>query len=385
MGRRRREAGRPTRVVGPSADLVEWLDGLWRELDGLGQVIREAESELPPPPPGVANRGTDVVGKVILRVLEARGLSPETAEGTAVALQAAMTTRARLAVQGWRKTRGLYRFDAALWRELQNSTIQRLALDSLMHLPEPVVLVEVPHQDRRGLAERITGKGWTLESIRALIISLDHSSTPGAVPWTLSLVVVGEVDDPRVPFGMTSTLIPLEDDLADCVPPPELLDGMLSGEVATYDSDVLADLREKGAVTVEIQRARAQAALAPLLWLAQAIDHQDRAAGERVQREIKGRGRRTVGKPLATTWEIGARLGPVLRQADDAERTEGAAGGGDGRTVRPHLRRGHWRGVWVGPRDGERRIEPRWIAPTVVNAEQIEGGRSMPAVIRDVE
>lgn len=48
---------------------------------------------------------------------------------------------------------------------------------------------------------------------------------------------------------------------------------------------------------------------------------------------------------------------------DDSEAT--------GRTVRPHLRRGHWRSVRVGPRDNFR-YEPRWIAPTIVGGDHID-------------
>lgn len=52
-----------------------------------------------------------------------------------------------------------------------------------------------------------------------------------------------------------------------------------------------------------------------------------------------------------------------------------------GRTVRPHLRRGHWRGVRVGPRD-DWHHEPRWIAPTVVAGDPGDVDHSRETIYR---
>lgn len=63
--------------------------------------------------------------------------------------------------------------------------------------------------------------------------------------------------------------------------------------------------------------------------------------------------------------DLGGAKAPPTQSDPDAEPT--------GRTVRAHLRRGHWRGVWVGAHDSPaRHREPRWIAPTVVGGHPDE-------------
>lgn len=56
---------------------------------------------------------------------------------------------------------------------------------------------------------------------------------------------------------------------------------------------------------------------------------------------------------------VGFKLGQTLRAAEARHSLGG--------TVRPHLRKGHWKHYWVGARNSvERHRELRWLAPTVV-------------------
>lgn len=58
-------------------------------------------------------------------------------------------------------------------------------------------------------------------------------------------------------------------------------------------------------------------------------------------------------------WNVGVNIGEKLRsQSMPSEAT--------GRTVKTHVRRGHWHSYWIGPRDGKRTLVPRWISPLVV-------------------
>lgn len=70
------------------------------------------------------------------------------------------------------------------------------------------------------------------------------------------------------------------------------------------------------------------------------------------------------GSGTTPSWRVGSAIGGRMR-AYDASR--GGGEHGTGGTVRPHMRRAHWSHYWVGPRDGERRLEPRWIHPVMVN------------------
>ena len=66
------------------------------------------------------------------------------------------------------------------------------------------------------------------------------------------------------------------------------------------------------------------------------------------------------------SWS-GAALGAHV--IDLGRTFEGRTGETSGGTVAPHLRRGHWRRVRIGPRGGWH-YEGRWIAPTLVNANE---------------
>lgn len=75
------------------------------------------------------------------------------------------------------------------------------------------------------------------------------------------------------------------------------------------------------------------------------------------------------GKGTETVSEVGARIGARIREARRL-RNSGAASAATGRTVRPHMRRGHYTHYWVGKRwpghPGDRRIV-HYIEPVFVN------------------
>lgn len=78
------------------------------------------------------------------------------------------------------------------------------------------------------------------------------------------------------------------------------------------------------------------------------------------------RGRYIFTPEKPKVFPVGGVIGPMLRNAIDSEVT--------GRTVRTHLRRGHWHGFWKGPRSGVRNFIYHWIAPlVVVGRKQSEG------------
>lgn len=68
----------------------------------------------------------------------------------------------------------------------------------------------------------------------------------------------------------------------------------------------------------------------------------------------------TPDKPKV--FPVGGNIGSVLRHAIESEVT--------GRTVKTHLRRGHWHGFWKGSRSGVRDFIYHWIAPLVVEGKK---------------
>lgn len=71
-------------------------------------------------------------------------------------------------------------------------------------------------------------------------------------------------------------------------------------------------------------------------------------------------------RSMATWHDVGYRIGAELRSY---ERTKSERKEHQGGTVRPHVRRAHWHHYWTGPRDGERKLVLKWIAPTMVNVD----------------
>lgn len=69
---------------------------------------------------------------------------------------------------------------------------------------------------------------------------------------------------------------------------------------------------------------------------------------------------------VATRVAAGVAIGRQLRAAAKAE--TGAAHKGP----RPHIRRAHWHGYWLGPRAGGQRFELRWLPPIAVALKEEE-------------
>ena len=65
--------------------------------------------------------------------------------------------------------------------------------------------------------------------------------------------------------------------------------------------------------------------------------------------------------------DVGMSIGDSLRAisfGDDGDSSE--------RSIRPHIRRGHWHGYWIGKKDGEdRKFIYNWLSPIPVNAKEI--------------
>lgn len=81
-------------------------------------------------------------------------------------------------------------------------------------------------------------------------------------------------------------------------------------------------------------------------------------------------------------------MGAAIRSAQAATETQKSED--SGRTVRPHVRRAHWRTVVSGKRKDEhgneisadnRKRELRWLPPSFVNINDDE----LPAVIRNIK
>ncbi|RMG79254.1 MAG: hypothetical protein D6712_20030, partial [Chloroflexi bacterium] len=70
-------------------------------------------------------------------------------------------------------------------------------------------------------------------------------------------------------------------------------------------------------------------------------------------------------------WHVGRNLAEQLRR--DPTSALHRSNHATTRTVRAHIRRGHWHGFWRGPRSGQRELFYKWIPPIVVGKNQVGG------------
>jgi hypothetical protein len=85
-----------------------------------------------------------------------------------------------------------------------------------------------------------------------------------------------------------------------------------------------------------------------------------------------------------SVWDVGVRMGAVLRrarrQAEEGVKLE--AGEGQRRkSPRPHVRTAHWHGYWTGPRENQK-FEVRWMPPIPV---MVAKDGDLPVTIRPVK
>jgi hypothetical protein len=74
------------------------------------------------------------------------------------------------------------------------------------------------------------------------------------------------------------------------------------------------------------------------------------------------RGPRLFPAEKPRIWTVGRQIGEQLRQQSSTDDISQATG----RTVRKHLRRGHWHGYWTGPRDQDQKFIIKWQPPIFV-------------------
>lgn len=251
----------------------------------------------------------------------------------------------RLAAIGtWRYSQGIYRVDPDLMAGLAESRLPGdLPAEVLYRLPEWCIYVETQGMAWAGIAlhgfwahlEWDANSGGKRPELR-LLLDLDDrllglplhigswSLQEAVERYTREAAAIGAAQGITVPVGATDAT-----EIAKAVQP--LLSILL---YLCSDEPEIDDLRQPG------------------------------SSPERARPKKTKKGWRLFPPDRPRTWTVGAGIGALLREA-------AAPGDPTGRTVRPHLRRGHWHGYWTGARDStERRFRYRWLAPMVVAGEQ---------------
>lgn len=270
------------------------------------------------------------------------------------------------ALGAWRMTQGIYRFDPALLPALLETPLDGdIPVEHLQRLPEWCVYIEL---EQAGIREGLHG-AW---------MHMEYDVNGGTAELR---AVLDCARDPRQPFAVDG-LQPLALPLA----------GSIEESLAALDRSAQQQAQRvglawSGLTPEDIRQARSL--IEPLLSLAlylcadPDLTRRGRPDVPRKPEPVRSRGQwvlHPASGPLE--WDVGVRIGAALRAAYQREQTGGDAAP-TGRQVRPHIRRAHWHSYWLGPRDGERRRELRWLPPIEVAIGDVDRS-DLPAVIHRV-
>ncbi len=260
-----------------------------------------------------------------------------------------MEELSRLSTIGtWRFSQGIYRFDASVLDAVKSTTLAGdIPVEVLERLPEWAVYVETP------------GMTFFEADTAGFFANLDVGNS-GDLP-TLQMLFNTSLD-------LISVEMPLRKaTLEECVK-----------EYVATAQDVLPakQAREVRAILSELSETDLAEALAPYLSLLLYLcsdepeiddDREPRHSPSRAQARKTKKGWKFFPPDRLRTWNVGTKLGELLRKEKVGEGTSTESSGGH-KSPRTHLRRGHWHGFWMGPMTGKRRFSYRWLAPMVVNA-----------------
>lgn len=249
------------------------------------------------------------------------------------------------AIGTWRYSQGIYRYDADLLKALVNSDLTgELPSKVFRRLPEWCVYIETP------------GLTWLDSELHGFWAHLEWDFN--LQREELRLVMNTDQGLSMQPLHLGNWSI------------EEALHKTLEFTFANAQKGALAGLVDMNILARLSPLAEIKPLISILLYLCSEEPDFDpsRTPQSRPSRPTLKKGKRgryifTPDKPKV--FPVGGRVGPILRNVIDSEVT--------GRSVKSHLRRGHWHGFWKGPRSGMRNFIYHWIAPlVVVGKQQIE-------------
>lgn len=246
------------------------------------------------------------------------------------------------AIGAWRYSQGIYRIAPELMTALLESPVMgNIPTDVLHHLPEWSVYIETP------------GMSWREKSLHGFWAHLEWDVNDGREELRLLL----DADSGLLPY-------PLH----------------LGGDLSEALKGFLAEARRHGVVSgkdeaeIHSDADGLSRLLSLVLYLctdAPEIDdscHPGNSPHRPQPKRVKGGWK--LFPPLAPrVWSVGRETAVRLREAaQNSAGTQDAAG----RTVRAHLRRGHWHGYWTGPKksDTPQKLCLRWLHPFIVGGEK---------------
>ena len=246
----------------------------------------------------------------------------------------------RLAALGtWRYSQGIYRLDTDLQAALgETIIIGDMPSEVLFRLPEWCVYIETP------------GRTWLGDTLYGYWAHLEHDVNSGRAELRLVLDTEQQLIPVPVHIGQWTVT--------------EAIDRMVGESKRQADLNNLVkpplSMDNVAAVATEINPL-----ISLLLYLCSEepdIDD-ERQPGESPHRakpkKVKG-GWRLFPAEKPRIWTVGSKIGEQLRQVNSSVSSE------TGRTVKVHLRKGHWHGFWTGPRTEKQKFIYKWVMPMIV-------------------
>lgn len=252
----------------------------------------------------------------------------------------------RLAALGtWRYTQGIYRVTSGLIPHIVDTPLDKaLPCDVLMRLPEWCLYIETPGQTIFGHLQH------------GLFAHLEHDMETARTE--LRLLLDTEAGLLGVPLHLGEW--PLTTAVSRFIAV-----SMRTGHGDASSSDLAQKIASSLTGSINL--------LLFVLSQAQDIQGPTGQPGNPPPTRTK-RGPRIFPAENTKVWEVGVRMGAALEHSLSSSVT-GERIGGVGTSPRPHIRRAHWHGYWMGPAKADegtaatRRLELRWLPPIAVNVE----------------
>jgi hypothetical protein len=260
----------------------------------------------------------------------------------------------------WRLTKGIYRFDADVYKELVEQELHgELPTELLMRLPEWCVYIETPGMDNsEGFMAFLN---YDLNTERPDLIFIVFTDTD-AYPYLM-------------PLGNWNLKEALEISLNRNVEGLQEMQKQIDFKLDSAESFKLNLEKEKDDYVNRINRR-----LNLLLYLCS-----NNADIPAIPFQMHGNGtKRMIAAAECRVWDVGIRVGAAIRKYREQEDEEiRQRDNKPHNSPRPHIRRAHWHSFWKGHKSdyAGRELILHWLPPIPV----MVGDSELPAVIREVE
>ena len=244
----------------------------------------------------------------------------------------------------WRYSRSVYRFDPDIYRELISTPFSGdIPTEVLLRIPEWSIFVEMQE-----------------ESVNGFFASLNLRRKAADAPFEAVLLFVFCTEDGLVPFDIKLSDGTIENAFSKNMARCETFGSNTGNWVGQFFSEHFGDdfslLKKALSLVLYICSDEAE------IRDRDVPDWEPSFPRPKITKGVE----RLFPADRNRIVDVGRELGAMLREGA----THGEPGAPTGRTVRPHLRRGHWHGYWTGPRKENRDLQKfvlKWLPPIYVH------------------